>query len=63
MSEERRTLKEICEAYVKWKGLNISAKEFYELSPTGELSHVFDALEEMKAAGHEIPRLEKEIEK
>ncbi len=50
------TGKEICEAYARFKGVPEDAvvqwaKQFWEQSPTGELVHVYAALEEMRAAG------------
>jgi len=53
MSDEREyTAKEICEAYVKFKGLEMTGEQLFQMSPTGELYHIFMAFEEMKEAGY-----------
>lgn len=53
MAEEREyTAKEICEAYVIFKGLDMTGEQFFYASPYGELYHVFLAAQEMKDAGY-----------
>ncbi len=54
MSEEKLTGKQICEAYVKFKGLNMTGEQFWNSGYRGELYHVFEARAEMEAAGYPI---------
>lgn len=57
MDEDKLTGEQICTAAVKYLGLSMTGKEFWDADPSGHLFHVFQVRAMMEAEGINIREL------